>query len=157
MLTQKKLHELLTYDPNHGVFYWNTSAGCQKKLAEAGCVNQYLYIKIEGKRYPAHRLAFLYQLGDSFPHYDIDHKNGVKTDNRWLNLRLATRKQNTGNAKLREDNALGHKNIKQLFDTKKYQVRVCGKSYGCYSTLADAMTVADIARKEVFGEYARSS
>lgn len=156
MLTQKKLREILKYNPDTGEFSWNITAGSRRHGSKAGCVNHYIYIKIDKVKYPAHRLAYLYQTGGQFNDLDIDHINGIKTDNRWGNLRLAKRYQNAGNAKLRYDNELSLKNIRQLKDTGKYQVRVSGKSYGSYLDLNMAISVAESARKKVFQEYARA-
>src|SRR5712692_928690 len=49
----------------------------------------YLRIGICGGQYRAHRLAWLYMTG-KWPIDQIDHKNAVKNDNRWKNLREAT-------------------------------------------------------------------
>ena len=53
----------------------------------------YLIIKIKGKQYKAHRLAWLYEFG-SFPNTNIDHINGIRTDNRISNLRAVSQSVN---------------------------------------------------------------
>ena len=45
----------------------------------------YLIIKVKGKQYKAHRLAWFLHYG-TFPKYTIDHINGNKLDNRICNL-----------------------------------------------------------------------
>lgn len=155
MLTQKRLQELLLYYPNTGKFYWINSRGTKKAYTEAGCLNKgYVYIKIDRVRYGAHRLAFLYMEG-VFPEQGVDHKLGIKNDNRWSMLRVATRSQNAANSGTRPNNVLGVKNVTQLKDTKKYQVIVRNRSYGCYDDLELADLVATEVRDKVFGAYAR--
>ena len=57
----------------------------------------YRTIQINGKRYLEHRLVWLYMTG-SFPSGAIDHVNRNKLDNRWCNLRQATREENRRNS-----------------------------------------------------------
>lgn len=58
--------------------------------------NGYVYIKISGKSYRAHRLAWLYVNG-SLPSNPIDHINGIRHDNRIANLRECTNAENSHN------------------------------------------------------------
>ena len=98
-ITQKRLQELLSYDPETGLFINLTQRrGPAKKGSIAGCKrhNGYIYIKIDGKQYRAHRLAWLYVHGN-FSGKDLDHINEIKTDNRIVNLRLATNQENGHN------------------------------------------------------------
>lgn len=89
-LTQAILKSLLTYDPETGVFMrGNRIAGGLDRFG-------YWRIRIKGKLYKAHRLAWLYTYG-YWPKGDIDHINGARRDNRLDNLREATRSQNNQN------------------------------------------------------------
>lgn len=67
----------------------------------------YLQIHIGDDAYKAHRLAWLYTHG-KWPDGEIDHINGIKTDNRIENLRDVDRSTNQRNARLRKDNKTGH-------------------------------------------------
>ena len=98
-LTQEELKELLHYDPDTGVFTWKKGRqGRIKKGGIAGNEDQSGYCKIvvKGKRYGAHRLAFLYMEG-YFPEHQVDHINRDRGDNRWVNLREATHTCNMRN------------------------------------------------------------
>jgi hypothetical protein len=99
-LTQERLKELLSYNPDTGDFFWNVDkSGHAKKGQKASCATAntgYLRIGIDRKRYLAHRLVWLYVYG-KFPDNDLDHINRTRTDNRLCNLREATRAENLQN------------------------------------------------------------
>ena len=108
MLTQEKLKQYLRYDQRTGVFT-NRVQRTSRSLAgqEAGSLTASGYVEIGlcGKRYYAHRLAWFYVHGE-WP-AQIDHKNGVRTDNRLCNLRAATNSTNAQNIGLRKTNTSG--------------------------------------------------
>jgi hypothetical protein len=58
--------------------------------------NGYLSIGLKGRIYYAHRLAWLYVHGE-WPVDFIDHINGIRSDNRILNLRECSAAQNSQN------------------------------------------------------------
>ena len=102
-MTAEKLHELLNYCPDTGIFTWIKRKGKLGKIA--GSINQgYIRIGINKIYYRAHRLAWLYMTG-KWPTKEIDHINGNKSDNRFCNLREADRNINCQNLqKSRIDN-----------------------------------------------------
>ena len=121
MLTQKLLKELLHYDPNTGIFTWRVrdrrhfksdrdrkiwvANNAGKKAGNKGAQG-YLRVCIFKKSYKSHRLAFLYMTG-SFPPEQTDHINGIRSDNRWVNLRPVDSAENQKNTKRRVDNISG--------------------------------------------------
>tara|TARA_R110000803_G_C11769737_1_gene295092 strand:- start:44 stop:541 length:498 start_codon:yes stop_codon:yes gene_type:complete len=109
MITQDRLKELLSYDKTSGNFTWTTSRSGQPKVGSvAGCIIQhgYIAIRIDGTNYRAHRLAFLYVVGE-LPPEEVDHINGVRTDNTWNNLRAVSRQENGLNQKRSSANTSG--------------------------------------------------
>lgn len=119
MLTQERLKTLLSYDAETGVFRW-LKVPPRSVLAigsiAGGIEHQgYWRIKIDGKTYKAHRLAWLYVHG-KFPSAYLDHINGVKSDNRIANLREATNQEN-------------QQNIKKAFRTSTHGV--LGATWNC--------------------------
>lgn len=110
-LTLERLHQLLSYDPATGLFT-RLIAGRGPHVAGsiAGSPNQYRHIRItiDGKRYQAHRLAWFYMTCKWPVSDDIDHRNGIRDDNRWENLREADRSLNMQNQRrARVDNKSG--------------------------------------------------
>jgi hypothetical protein len=101
MLTQERLKQLFVYDPDTGVFTRLKASGRGKAGSQAGTIslNGYRAITVDRKRHQAHRLVFLYMTGE-LPEsgVDVDHINGIRDDNRWANLRMATRAQNMWNS-----------------------------------------------------------
>lgn len=114
MITQERLKELLTYEPETGNFIWNIDNGPRAKNGSiAGCINKvakYIQIRIDGKGHQAHRLAFLYITGD-LPTDCVDHINGQRSDNRWCNLRTATYLENSFNKGKQPQNKSGFKGV----------------------------------------------
>lgn len=99
MLTQARLKEFLAYDPETGVFT-NIKSGKGRKpvgsVADSPHKDGYTTSMIDGKNYMHHRIAWLYVHG-IFPPDDIDHINGLRSDNRLCNLRAARRFENCQN------------------------------------------------------------
>jgi len=97
-LTAVLLREEFDYSQSSGKFTRKQTRSAQKIGSEAGCKmnNGYLCIRVSGKLYLAHRLAWLYVYG-SWPECQVDHINGKRDDNRIQNLRGATQKFNSQN------------------------------------------------------------
>lgn len=98
MLTQARLHELLSYDPETGIFTRRVRCGRILAGQIAGGIRQdgYLHISVDSKRYLSHRLAWFYVHG-VFPEHDTDHIDGNRQNNAISNLRAVTRTINLQN------------------------------------------------------------
>jgi hypothetical protein len=128
-LTQERLKELIRYDATTGLFTWAVSKG----RAKAGCLagslmsQGYIRIRIDSKKYLAHRLAWLFVCGE-FPKNQIDHINGIKDDNCFANLRECSNTENQQNTGNRIDNTSGFKGVGFHKITGKWQA--CAKVNG---------------------------
>lgn len=88
----------IKYNPKTGEFTYLSSKGRKTPDLVVRSLDRHGYTRVsyKGKRYLAHRVAFLFQTGE-WPEGDVDHINGVRSDNKWENLRIASRKQNLAN------------------------------------------------------------
>lgn len=100
-ISHERLLSKFLYDPESGAFYWR-SKGLESKAV--GYVNYDGYIRMYalGRRFYAHRLAWFYVTG-RWPNEEIDHINGVRSDNRIKNLRCVSRKENCENSGLHDE------------------------------------------------------
>lgn len=163
MLTQERLKELLSYDPNTGDFtrLIGRSGPKARKGDVAGRDNGQGYIRIyvDGKGYKAHRLAWFYMTG--YWPSEVDHKNTVRSDNRWSNLREATRHENRTNCSAYKNNSSGIKGVSFYKPTGKWkaQIQKNGKKIGLgyFNTKEDAGAAYAQAALENFGEFARAA
>lgn len=108
-----RLREVLNYDPETGIFTWKSRSGRKCKIGGAAgsiTVEGYCAIRIDHVRIQAHRLAIAYVEG-AFPSNYVDHRNGVRSDNRYSNLRHATTGQNHQNRALPRHNTSGYMGV----------------------------------------------
>lgn len=160
MLTLARLRELLVYDPISGVFRWIARAGRCRAGDIAGCDDGqgYVVIRIDGKPYKAHRLAWLYMTGE-WPEDLIDHINGERSENRWANLREASQSQNQANKRVILSST-GHKGV--YWSKKKMRFRARVKKdgviheVGFFRTADAAHEAYQIAARSLFGEFTNS-
>lgn len=155
-----KLRDVLSFDPDTGIFKWNISRG---GLARCGSIagsapnkkDGYIRIAFDGTLYLAHRLAWTYVYG-AMPSDEIDHINGIRCDNRIANLRNVVRTQNNYNRKRQSNNSSGYKGVSWVKRAQRWRaVLVCsGKQIhiGTYSDLDEARVAYANATLKYHGE-----
>jgi hypothetical protein len=111
-LTRARLRELLRYNPKTGEFRWRKPPCRGRHDLSAGYASQqgYRFIQIDGRSYREHQLAWFYMTG-RWGRPTIDHRDRDVTNNRWSNLRRATRSQNNANRRRPRHNTTGYKGI----------------------------------------------
>ena len=130
-LDSKRLHEILHYNPESGLFTWIEPPRFSRKQAgdPAGSPsgNGYIRIMIGRRAYRAHQLAWLYMYGD-WPKLQIDHINGVRDDNRIVNLRDVDASANMHNTKLDHfKNSSGFVGVRWDSKTKAWLAKITVK------------------------------
>lgn len=125
-ITHQRLLTVLSYNKESGDFTWNIApASAAKKGQKAGSrlAKDYWQIGVDGRDYPAHRLAWFYVHG-VWPSNEIDHINRKKNDNRFCNLREATRSQNHQNRDLYSNNTSGFSGVGWHERDQKWRVKL---------------------------------
>lgn len=144
-MTLDELRSNFVYEPDTGrltrkvAVHYKAPAG-----ADAGSVNSdgYLQVTHKGVKYKVHRLVWLMQKGH-WPAKDVDHMNGRRADNRWSNLREATRQENSQNTQsARRNSKTGVLGVSYLPRLNKYAARIYVEKklrrLGCFTTAEDA-------------------
>lgn len=157
ILTQAMLKDVLRYEPSTGHFYWIKPCNRFSQItvgAKAGTLHKrgYVHIKVYGKSYKAHRLAWLYTHG-RWPNPAIDHINQVKSDNRIENLREADQLQNMQNKPKYRTNSSGYIGVTWHKDRKKWlaQFAYCNKNHylGLFDDPAEAAKAYALAKQRI--------
>jgi len=118
----------------------------------------YILIRVEKVLLRAHRLAWQYVYGAA-PAVELDHVNGVPSDNRIENLRLASRSQNIANSRRWRTNTSGAKGVYWCRQQQKWRARITvdrrSRHLGHFENIADAQAAYMAAAERAFGEFAR--
>ena len=160
-LTWERLREVLSYDPETGVFTRKIDILCGmyrgRTIAKAGDVSGsrgtggYLFVGVDGRQYYAHRLAWFYMTGE-WPKEQVDHKNANRADNKWTNLREADHSLNSQNR--RKPNLgkplqfLGVYKHREAFQAK-IEIEGKQKYIGSYKTAEEAYSAYVAAKREL--------
>jgi hypothetical protein len=180
-VTPEELKELLSYDPNTGLFVWldrplkffHDSGGrytaefaqkvfrslfAGKPALTAKNPGGYLRGNLFGRNLMAHRAAFCLVAG-RWPMHQVDHINGVRDDNRWDNLREATNAQNQHNSSSAKGSSSRFIGVALCKRSHRWTAYICPDGtkihLGNFGSEEEAARVRDEAAKKMFGAYAR--
>ena len=138
------INKYLKYDDNTGIFYVKKSRTNKQKIGSiVGTVlkNGYIHIGICGKKYYAHRLAYLVSFG--YMPEQVDHTDHCRTNNSISNLRDANATDNARNRSLHSNNTSGVMGVYWKDKSKRWEssIRVDGKSLhlGRFIKFSDAV------------------
>ena len=164
VITVAQLRAILHYDPVTGNFTRLIKNNHDRKAGNIGDIigtkksSGYLFADVLGCRYRVHRLAWLYMTG-IFPDGQIDHINGIRSDNRWINLRLADNQQNQANSKRKKNNTSGYKGVFWSSQLQKWAAKINPDRkqvhLGYFDDPTEAHAAYANAAKRFFGQFAR--
>lgn len=156
------IRQYFHYSPETGELRWRI--GSRRRPAgelagtaaekEKGRIN----VGFRGKTYKAHILVWVCQTGE-WPTHQIDHINEDPSDNRWENIRAATKAQNMQNITRIKSNTSGHKGVGFHRPTAKWRATIRGDGVqyhlGLFETVGEAVDAYAIAAKKLHGLFAK--
>lgn len=157
-ISHDELKRLLHYDPETGIWTW-LSGRNKGNVAGVTAASKggYVFVTINKVAYRAHRLAWFYIKG-KWPTNLLDHKDRNRTNNRFVNIREATKSQNCANAKLWKTSTSGFRGVYWEPKKKKWRViiRQGGRRhyFGYYKCKLAAHFVHLVEFRKIFGEFA---
>ena len=159
LITVDYLRKRLRYDQNTGQVFWldfdGMSDGWRSRWAEKEafttlCQKGYKHGMICGRPLKAHRVIWALHYGE-WPENQIDHINGVRSDNRICNLRSVTNNENCRNMAMSSANKSGVTGVHWNKKAKKWRaaIMVSGKEHhlGFFDSLEEAAEVRHAAQK----------
>lgn len=163
-ITHELLRQLVRFEADIQKYFWNprprkmfktdgsfkswNSAWANKETFHAVDGRGYCQAVVLYRHYNAHRIIWFYHYGE-WPNGQVDHINGIRTDNRLANLRVVSQAENLRNTKRRVNNSSGTSGVSWNPLTKTWRVRVPNKEIGSFQKKQDAVA----ARKAAEVEY----
>jgi len=126
-LTLERLRERVNYNPETGVMTLKTRPIKGGNTAVGDVLGSphsagYIQLRLDGRPYLLHRLAWFYMHGE-WP-VNIDHINHNRQDNRLVNLRSVSRAENQKNQKKRVDNLSGLTGVRWCNSRQKWVAHI---------------------------------
>lgn len=165
-LTAEQARDLLRYEPDTGRLFWKERPAnlfaterswktwnkryAHREAFTSRNVNGYRHGSIFDESISAHKLAWFLAVG-RWPNGHIDHINGVRDDNRIVNLREVQPIQNAWNMYRRHDNKSGQTGVIYSGRQKRWcaNIRIAGTRFnlGSYMTKQEAVAARKAAEK----------
>ena len=166
------LRQLLRYDPETGKLFWlprpaemfpdkRAAKAWNTKWAEKPAFTAphnrgYLHGGILKQRYLAHRVIWAMQTGE-WPKDEIDHANNTPSDNRWSNLRAATRSENTQNTSSRKGSTSKYLGVCRKKKSSKWMAIISSGGarivLGLFDCEIEAARAYDAAARLRYGKF----
>lgn len=151
MITRAELLSVLVYTPETGVWTWLVDRGRARAGGPAGKINSngYRVIVYEGVEYRSAVLAWFYMTGE-WPKGTVDHENRRRSDDRWLNLRVANGTEQNINRGTPRNNTSGTVGVNWDDNRGKWCVRV--QRYGKRRFVGYFNTIEEANRARIAAE-----
>lgn len=149
----EELWELFEYRPLTGQLLWRKPTSNRVKAGDvvgSPGRNNGIDVRLHGSLYRAHRLVWRWVTAHDPGQMELDHINGNRQDNRYQNLRLATRAQNMWN--------ISCKGATKMPCGRYYsRIRADGKAIylGTFATEREAQEAYKKAATELHGSFAK--
>jgi len=115
-LTRETLKTYFTYDPEGGMFArirrrdrWGGERQCYEPIVSMNN-RGYRWVRVFRETHLVHRLIVLYMTG-AHPFGEVDHIDGDRLNNKWVNLRDVNAFENSRNQGNRVDNTSGTRGV----------------------------------------------
>ena len=156
-LTKESLAKFFEYDEKTGIFtrLHTIHGNSFRKQITIANSNGYIVFEVCGRKEYAHRMAWLWCSGIQ-PIYNIDHINGIKTDNRICNLRDVPQKINRHNIHKTNPNKIsGICGVRPSLKRWSARIFASGKEIhlGNFPTKEAAYAVYILAKKKMHEGY----
>ncbi len=168
--------EYFNYDPLSGSMKWKTRSiqytrggftgkyeSDRESGSECGTIVRkgYRRVKVNGASVMVHRIAWEILNGPIPDGLQVDHINGRKSDNRAINLRLATNSQNQCNSLARCDSKSGIRGVYWHSRIGKWAAQITAERnkihLGYFDTIEEASNVRKNAENVYHGQFARTA
>lgn len=166
-VTQERIDYLKTlfdYNPETGVFVSKVTRGVGGSVTRPGDVigcrmtQGYMTVRVDAVAYKLHRLAWMFMCGPIEWLGEIDHVNGVRSDNRISNLRVLSASENSKHTHgPRIDSTTNIRGVYEVQHGGKTWFRVVvglnSKTYhiGYFKTKVEAAVAATVAKYILHG------
>lgn len=117
-------------------------------------------VTIDRQRFPRAKIAWFYMTGE-WPEHEVDHRDTDSLNDKWENLRPATRSQQQANTRCYKSNKFGLKGVHRVAGRKArpYRAMVTKDdrriSLGYFETETAAFAAYVAAATKLHGEFAR--
>lgn len=152
----REMRRRLKYSKSTGKFSWKIRPKGSSKAPGTFTTQGYVMVSAAGQQRLAHRVAWAMVSGQNPPH-EIDHRNTIKSDNRWSNLRPTDRCGNQWNTKIPSRNTSGVKGVHRNKEGWQAVVTCRGTRFFKWSKSKEELKAWLVkTRRKIHGEYARS-
>lgn len=152
-ITPQMLRDSFNYDPVTGILIRKKNGRASNSKTGAGHMVTWAF----GRALYVHRIAFAITNG-RWPENEIDHINGIKTDNRISNLREAMHSENMRNVSAHKRSKTGILGVNFHKASSKFmaRIKINGATIylGLFKTIEDARNARENAELKYHGRFA---
>lgn len=154
--SQSEFNQIFHYDPPTGSLTWKINTGFKRMIGKAAGKKDakgYLVVGCLKKDYRVHRIVWVMVNGVIPDGMQIDHINGVKSDNRISNLRLVCPQDNQKNMAIPRSNSSGVIGVGWDNKTSRWRAKIMVNRKTIHLGRFDTLEAASTARKKAEHRY----